>query len=80
MIVADANFVASQTNKNYVLCNRGGIGWSFDGINFIAPQPFASWTLDENFDWQPPTLQPYDSSDDGKRYYWSEEELEWVRK
>jgi hypothetical protein len=78
-IVADANFVASQTNKNYVLCNRGGIGWSFDGTNFIAPQPFASWTLDENYDWQPPTPQPPHLPDgDDRRWYWSEEELVWV--
>jgi hypothetical protein len=34
-----------------------GIGYTYDAINdvFIAPQPFASWSLDQNFDWQPPT-------------------------
>ena len=34
-----------------------GIGFTYDAINdvFIAPQPFTSWSLDENFDWQPPT-------------------------
>lgn len=78
VIVADEVFIASQPDKNYALCERGGIGWTFDGTNFIAPQPFASWTLDENYDWQPPTPQPYNSSVDGKRYYWNEEELRWV--
>jgi len=74
VIVADADFVATQTDKTYVLCQRGGIGWTFDGTNFIGPQPYPSWTLDSNFDWQPPTPKP----STGKRYRWSEEELEWV--
>jgi hypothetical protein len=74
VIVADAEFVATQTDKTYVLCQRGGIGWTFDGTNFIAPQPYPSWTLDSNLDWQPPTPKP----STGKRYRWSEEELEWI--
>ena len=74
VIVADTEFVATQTDKTYVLCQRGGIGWTFDGTNFIAPQPFESWTLDSNFDWQPPVPQPPAPP----RTYWSEEELAWV--
>jgi len=74
VIVADADFVATQTDKTYVLCQRGGIGWTYDGANFIAIQPYPSWTLDSNFDWQPPTPKP----STGKRYRWSEEELEWI--
>ena len=72
VIVADADFVATQTDKNYVLCEVGGIGWTFNGTNFIAPQPFTSWTLDSNHDWQPPTPKP-----DGM-YRWNEEEQVWV--
>ena len=51
-----------------------GIGFTYDNVRdeFVAPQPYASWTLDENNDWQPPTPKP-----DGN-YYWSEEDLEWV--
>ena len=41
---------------------------------FIAPQPFTSWTLDANFDWQPPTPMP----STGEPYRWSEEDLAWV--
>ena len=41
---------------------------------FIAPQPFASWTLDSNHDWQPPTPMP----STGEPYRWSEEDLAWV--
>ena len=71
VIVADADFVA-QSNLDYVLLSRGGIGWTYDGTNFIAPQPFESWTLDENHDWQPPKPKP-----DGN-YYWNEEQQTWV--
>jgi hypothetical protein len=39
---------------------------------FVAPQPFESWTLDENNDWQPPTPKP-----DGD-YYLDENLLVWV--
>jgi hypothetical protein len=39
---------------------------------FIAPQPFASWTLDSNHDWQPPTPKP-----DGM-YSWDESQLKWI--
>ena len=76
VIVADANFVASQTDKTYVLCTRGGIGYTYnaDLDIFIAPQPYPSWTLDSNYDWQPPTSRP----DDGKMYSWNESQLEWV--
>lgn len=75
VIVADADFIALQTNKNYVLCNRGGIGWSFDGTNFIPPKPYLSWVLDENFEWQPPTPMPVV---EGKRYEWFESNKEWI--
>ena len=72
VIVADADFIATQTNKTYVLCSHGGIGWTFDGTNFIAPQPYPSWTLDTFYDWQPPTPRP-----DGL-YSWDESQLKWV--
>ena len=70
VIVADADFVA-QSNLDYVLLSRGGIGWTYNATNFIAPQPFESWTLDENNDWQPPTPKP-----DGN-YYWNEDTQTW---
>ena len=74
VIVADAEFIATQTDKTYVLCTRGGIGWTYDGTNFVAPQPYPSWTLNSNHDWQPPTPIP----STGGPYTWSEEDLEWV--
>jgi len=55
--------------------NYAGIGYFYDQINdiFIEPQPFPSWTLDENFDWQPPTPKP----NDNEFYYWNENSLSW---
>jgi hypothetical protein len=39
----------------------------------VDHQPNKSWTLDENFQWQPPVPYP----DDGKGYMWNEDELKW---
>lgn len=52
-----------------------GIGYTYDEAAdvFVAPQPFPSWTLDENHDWQPPTPMPVDG-----RWYWNEDTLEWA--
>ena len=53
-----------------------GLGYSYNAEAdvFVAPQPFASWSLDSNFDWQPPILYPAGD----KIYYWSEDELNWI--
>jgi hypothetical protein len=82
VIVADAEFVATQTDKTYVEYddnNPAGIGYTYnaDADVFIGPQPYASWTLDSNHDWQPPTPMPTDASMENP-YEWSEEDLEWV--
>lgn len=53
-----------------------GPGHSYD-LNadiFISPQPFPSWTLDANHDWQPPTPPP----SEGGPWRWDEEALGWV--
>ena len=56
-----------------------GIGFTYsaDADVFVAPQPYPSWTLDSNHDWQPPTPMPSDASME-KPYEWNEEELAWV--
>jgi hypothetical protein len=54
--------------------NYAGIGYSWDGTGFAAPQPFASWTLDtDSYLWQAPTPIP----EDDKRYAWDEATLSW---
>ena len=53
-----------------------GIGYSYNAEAdvFVAPQPFASWSLDDNHDWQPPVARPVDD----KFYNWSEDDLNWI--
>jgi hypothetical protein len=56
-----------------------GIGYTFDpdmGEHgaFVPPQPYPSWTLDEDANWQPPVAYP----DDGEAYTWDEDEQTWV--
>ena len=48
-------------------------GFTYDDVadQFVAPQPYASWTLNANNDWQPPTPKP-----DGA-YYWNEDTQTW---
>ena len=52
-----------------------GSGYSYDAVNdvFIAPQPYPSWSLDENYDWQPPTPQPTEG-----KWDWDEATLSWI--
>jgi len=55
--------------------NYAGIGYTFDGVGFAAPQPFVSWTLNQDtYFWEAPTPMPQD----GKRYEWDEASLAWV--
>ena len=54
--------------------NYAGIGYTFDGIGFAAPQPFASWSLNtQSYLWEAPTPMPTD----GKRYTWDEDNTDW---
>lgn len=65
-----------QTSYNSAFRNKyAGIGYVYDLANdvFIAPRPFASWVLNENFDWQPPIAKPTDD----KIYKWDESIIGW---
>jgi len=50
-----------------------GFRYDADADVFIAPQPYPSWTLDANYDWQPPTPNP----DNGQSYFWDETTQSW---
>ena len=54
--------------------NYAGIGFTWDGTGFVAPQPYPSWTLDGDYLWQPPTPMP----DDDKVYVWDEATTSWI--
>jgi hypothetical protein len=63
--------------NNRIRKQYAGIGYKYDAIAdvFIAPQPYPSWSLDNNFDWQPPTPMPID----GIRWEWDETSLQWQK-
>ena len=52
-------WVQTSYNNNFRK-KYAGIGHTFDSTKnkFIAPQPFASWSLDSNDDWQAPVAYP----------------------
>ena len=55
--------------------NYAGIGYTFDGIGFAAPQPYPSWTKNSTtYLWEAPTPKPTD----GKRYSWDETTTSWL--
>lgn len=57
--------------------NYAGIGFTYDRTNdvFYAPQPYASWILDQTtWTWKAPVAQP----NDGKMYTWNEATTNWV--
>ena len=87
VIVAEQDFIDSvavgdaanwiQTSYNHNIRKQfAGIGFTYDKAKdkFIAPQPFASWALDANDDWQAPVAMP----EDGKKYTWDEDNTTWV--
>jgi len=56
--------------------NYAGIGYTYDAERdaFICPQPYPSWTLNEDTcDWDPPVPHP----DDEDSYIWDEENQQW---
>lgn len=66
-----------QTSYNHRIRKQfAGIGYTYDASAdvFVAPQPYPSWTLDENHDWQPPIPDP---SIYGRPHYWDEASLSW---
>ena len=74
-----ANFrgqICKRTSYNNKIRKQyAGIGYKYDADAdvFISPQPFASWTLDNNFDWQAPVIRPIDGM-----WAWDEEIGNWV--
>jgi hypothetical protein len=56
--------------------NYAGIGYTYDQQNdvFVAPQPYASWTLDQaTWLWSAPVPYP----DDNQQYVWDEATVSW---
>ena len=87
VMVADQEFIDSyvdstpgtwlETRKDgSIRKNYAGIGFSYDSTRdaFIPPQPYPSWTLNEDTClWECPVAYP----DDGNMYNWNEIDQQW---
>ena len=87
VIVAEQDFINSgavgdsflwvQTSYNgNFRKNYAAVGDTYDKTKdaFIAPKPYASWTLvEDTCQWTAPTAMP----DDGKMYNWNEDTTSW---
>ena len=78
-----------QTSYNHNFRKQyAGIGYTYDAAKnkFIAPQPYVSWALDANDDWQSPVTYPtittYGSNDPLDEYMinWDEAGQQWTAK
>jgi len=60
--------------NNNIRKQYAGIGYSYDAEAdvFVAPQPYPSWTLDLNHDWQAPVARPAEGTWD-----WNEATQTW---
>lgn len=66
----------SQDQSKAFRKNYAGIGFSYDPVRdaFYAPQPYPSWTLNEDSClWEAPVAYP----NDGNLYTWNEAQLQW---
>ena len=68
------NWVQTSYNNN-IRKQFAGIGYTYDSDSdvFVAPQPYPSWSLDDNSDWQAPTPMP----EDDNMYSWNEDTQSW---
>jgi len=66
-------WVQTSYNSNFRK-KYAGIGdtYNADGDVFISPKPYASWILDNNYDWQAPTPMPGQG-----KWVWDEQNLQW---
>lgn len=84
VIVAEQDFIDTlpgtyvQTSYNATIRkNFAGLGFTFDKTRdaFIPPQPFPSWTLnEETCRWEAPVAMP----DDGGYHEWDEANGVWL--
>lgn len=74
----DTNWVQTSYNGNK-RAHYAGIGFTYDSDNdvFYAPQPYASWTLDKNYNWQSPVPYPTVEQDSTDVYQWNEDAQSW---
>lgn len=67
-------WVQTSYNSNFRK-QFAGIGYTYDADAdvFIAPQPYSSWSLDNNHDWQAPIPRP------NNLCWWNETTGSWIQ-
>lgn len=69
--------VCKRTSYNgNIRKHYAGVGYRYDADldAFVPPQPYPSWTLDADANWQPPVAMPTD----GGMYSWDEQSQQWI--
>jgi hypothetical protein len=76
-LVGDSFLWVQTSYNNNFRKNYAGIGFTYDSTRdaFIPPQPYPSWTLNEDTcQWEAPIAYPTD----GLMYSWDEDTTSWV--
>jgi hypothetical protein len=73
----DTKWVQTSYNATFRK-NYAGIDFTYDPIadHFFAPQPFPSWVLNDDAQWEAPVAMPTDAPE-GSFYTWNENDLKW---
>ena len=69
----DDYYIKSEDENGITKNISAGIGYIYDDVNdvFITPQPYPSWSLDDNYEWKAPITKPDDN------YIWNEDSQSW---
>ena len=71
-------------NHNFRKMYAGkGYTYDFDRNVFLYPQPYASWSLDDNNDWKAPVANPTNKGPDAENPYdvsWDADNQRWIAK
>ena len=70
----NTNWKQTSYNGNFRK-NYAGVGYTYyaDIDAFVPPQPYPSWTLNAEANWEPPIAIPTD----GQMYSWNESAQAW---
>lgn len=83
IIVADSDFI-SENMPHFILCtdsNPAYIGGTYENGYFYSPQPFPSWSKNDQGNWVPPTPRPIrvkEENPNNEQVLWDEDNLQWV--
>ena len=71
-LYGEGTYVQTSYNNN-MRKQFASCGYTYDSTKnlFISPQPYPSWTLNANSDWESQTPKP------AGHYHWNEDKQEW---